>query len=57
MIKRTHLDFYADLAESVADPTQASGRYAIQKEAERLILRDVLSKLRPAPSDEVIDIG
>jgi 2-polyprenyl-3-methyl-5-hydroxy-6-metoxy-1,4-benzoquinol methylase len=54
---RSHLDYYAELAATVSDPTRAAGRYAVQRDAERLILRDVLTKLRPRPTDEVIDVG
>jgi len=39
------------------DPTIAVGRYACQREAERMIAREVTSKLAISPNDSLLEIG
>ena len=45
------------LAQNSTDYTQIAGRYEFQKEAESLVVNDVLQKLKLNPSDHCLDIG
>lgn len=50
-------DAFGDLARRGASPLQQSGRRAVQAEAERLIVADILAKLTPAPTSRLLEIG
>jgi len=51
------LENYGKLAYFLSDYTEISGRLLYQKQAEKNILADVLSKLQLSSSDSVLDIG
>lgn len=48
---------YGRMVEQGVSPTEMSGRYPSQSEAERTILADVLDKLKPQSSNSLLDIG
>lgn len=48
---------YGNLAVQGTDALLQAGRLPQHSEAERLILVDVLKKLRPSPSDRLLEIG
>ncbi|MCY4259442.1 MAG: methyltransferase domain-containing protein [Rhodobacteraceae bacterium] len=56
-MNRTQIDQYGLSAREGGDPTLVSGRYAIQREAERLMVLDVAAKLDVRPKDRLIEIG
>lgn len=52
-----HFDYYGEMARTISNLTQVSGRYPIQAEAERLVVADVAAKLRLTPQSELLEIG
>ena len=56
-MSRVTFENYGRLALEVGDPTVVSGRYAIQRRAERLIVMDVARKLDIGPDDRLLEIG
>lgn len=48
---------YGRVAEGIADYTVVSGRYKIQEEAGKNIIKDVLDKLDLKTNDTVLEIG
>lgn len=56
-MSRSTFKNYAALARSQVSSTEAGGRYNIQADAEKLVIRDVVEKLRPEPSSRLLEIG
>ncbi len=54
---RISFDNYGKRAQILNDYTSISGRYPIQKEAEKYILLDIIEKLIIKPDDTCLDIG
>lgn len=54
---RDVFEAYGAQALSTLDPTTLAGRYASQTNAERLIVKDVWSKLQIQPSDHLLEVG
>lgn len=48
---------FGAMAKNITDPTLATGRYGLQKEAERNIVKDVVTKLDIRASDSMLEIG
>lgn len=56
-MSRITFENYGRTAREVDDLTIVSGRYAVQAEAQKLIVRDVATKLELAPVDRLLEIG
>jgi 2-polyprenyl-3-methyl-5-hydroxy-6-metoxy-1,4-benzoquinol methylase len=54
---RSQFEAYGELACTGVDPTAQAGRYATQREAERLIVLDLLPKLALTPTCHLLEIG
>lgn len=53
----SNFESYGQIALGTHLRTEYNGRYGNQAEAERLIVRDVIAKLRIDPTDTLLDIG
>lgn len=53
----SHFDGYGKFALDEVTPLVQNGRYIIQEYAEKRIFLDVVEKLKPFPSDRLLDIG
>jgi len=56
-MSRKTFEYYSTLAATVSDPTVVAQRLPRQREAERLIVWDIVEKLGISPGDHVLDIG
>jgi len=56
-MSRKSFENFGLLARESTDYTQIAGRYEFQKEAESLVVNDVLQKLKLNRSDHCLDIG
>jgi ubiquinone/menaquinone biosynthesis C-methylase UbiE len=56
-MSRISFENFGLLAQNLTDFTQIAGRYDFQKEAESLVIFDILQKLKLKPSDHCLDIG
>lgn len=56
-MSRVSFENYGRFARALKDPTRIAGRYALQRDAERLISVDVMRKLAISPSDRLLEIG
>lgn len=56
-MSRTTFENYGRSAQEETDLTIVSGRYAIQRRAERLVFMDVAKKLDIGPDDRLLEIG
>ena len=56
-MSRSTFKNYAALARSEVSSTEAGGRYNVQADAERLVIHDVVQKLRLEPANRLLEIG
>ncbi|MBF0558382.1 MAG: methyltransferase domain-containing protein [Nitrospirae bacterium] len=56
-MSRVSFENYGKLAQTLEDDTIISGRYKIQAEAEKYVVKDILNKLDLQPADSVLEIG
>ena len=54
---KTHIDYYAAMARDIKELTQVSGRYKIQKSAEKYIVLDVIQKLKIRSDNSLLEVG
>ena len=56
-MSKISFDNYAKKAEKLKDTLQVAGRLPTQRNSERLIVRDIIKKLKISPLDNCLDIG
>ncbi|MDC0990022.1 class I SAM-dependent methyltransferase [Rhodospirillales bacterium] len=55
--KTSHINAYGQAAGELDNFTEMSGRYAVQENAERNIVPEIIQKLKLVPSDDLLEIG
>jgi SAM-dependent methyltransferase len=56
-MSKTTFENYGLRAANIDDPTVVAGRYSFQRDAERLVVGDVATKLALHPGDTLLEIG
>ena len=56
-MSRVSFENYGRMALEKQDSTVISGRYEIQRRAERLIVADIARKLKIGPDDQLLEVG
>ena len=56
-MSNTSFENYGRRAKLSSNFSEIAGRYRIQSNSERLIVLDIINKLKISPNDSILDIG